>query len=538
MATRDRLQRLAASDTDSSESYPIGLTLVSGAVATAVLFPILWLVVRVLGMNPNAIVSNLTAGATLTVVANSAALVTAVTAGSILIGVPLAVLTVQTDLPFRRFWTVVGALPLVIPSYIGAFTYASALGPQGELADALAPLGIQSIPSIYGFTGTALVLTLFTYPYVFLTTRASLLSFDSTLVEAARTLNHSRWEAFKRVTVPQILPGIAAGSLLVGLYALSDFGTPMIMQFEVFTQQIYVQYNAWGRDPAALLSLQLVAVTVVILALESRISAGAKTGTRSSNRSATFKLGPWRYPALLFSSVVAFLCLVVPLGMLAYWMQRVEPTYGSSTFTFQWQYAWSSVAVSGLAALAAIIAAVPVAYFAARHSSTLSNVLDRATYVGYAIPGVVLGLSLVSFGSAYAPALYQTIPLLLFAYVVRFLPQAVGAVGSSVVQVDPKLTEAAQTLGHSPAAAFRKVTLPLIAPGVAAGAALVFLTTMKELPATLILRPPEFETLVTYIWQVQASGLYDKAAIPALVLVAISGLSLLIIIKREDYDVK
>ncbi|EFW90411.1 iron ABC transporter permease protein [Haladaptatus paucihalophilus DX253] len=537
MATRDRLRRLADSGGDD-ESTPVGLTLVSGAVAAAVLFPVLWLVVRVFGMDANRIVSMLTRGATLTVLGNSVALIVAVTAGSILIGVPLAVLTVQTDLPFRRFWTVVGALPLVVPSYIGAFAFVSAFGPQGELADALAPLGVESIPSMYGFFGAALVLTLFTYPYVFLTTRASLLSFDDTLVEAARTLNHSRWEAFKRVTIPQILPGIAAGSLLVALYALSDFGTPTIMHFEVFTQQIYVQYNAWGRDFASLLSLQLVAVTVVILALESRINAGTNGGSRGSNRSAVIELGAWRYPALLFSSAVAVLCLVVPLGMLVFWMLRADPTYGSSSFAFHWEYAWNSVGVSGMAAIFGVLAAIPVAYLSARHRSTVATVLDRATYVGYAVPGIVLGLALVSFGSAYAPALYQTIPLLVFAYIVRFLPQAVGTVRSSVLQVNPKLTEAAQTLGYSPGAAFRKVTLPLIAPGVAAGAALVFLTTMKELPATLLLRPPEFETFVTYIWKVQGAGHYGKAAIPALILVGISGLSLLIIIKQEDYDVK
>ncbi len=224
--------------------------------------------------------------------------------------------------------------------------------------------------------------------------------------------------------------------------------------------------------------------------------------------------------------------------MLVFWMLRADSSYGASSFAFHWEYAWNSVGVSGMAALFGVIAAIPVGYLSARHRSTVATVLDRATYVGYAVPGIVLGLALVSFGSAYATQLYQTIPLLVFAYVVRFLPQAVGTVRSSVLQVDPKLTEAAQTLGYSPRAAFRKVTLPLIAPGVAAGAALVFLTTMKELPATLLLRPPEFETFVTYIWTVQGAGHYGKAAVPALILVAISGLSLLIIIKQEDYDVK
>jgi len=149
----------------------------------------------------------------------------------------------------------------------------------------------------------------------------------------------------------------------------------------------------------------------------------------------------------------------------------------------------------------------------------------------------VLGVALVYVVTAAAPPLYLTLPVLAFAYVVRFLPQAVGAVRSSFLQVDPKLTEAARTLDGSPLAAFRRVVLPLVAPGLAAGAALVFLTTMKELQATLLLRPTGFNTLVTYIWRVQEAGYYSEAALPALVLVGVSALSMLVILARERYNV-
>ncbi len=522
---------------DESTGLPVGLTLIGGAIAAAVLFPITWLVLRAVGIGVDRIVELLAQPTTLEVLVNSVLLVTIVTVGSVVIGVPLAYLTVQTDLPGRRLVTVLVSLPLVIPSYIGAFAFVSAFGPRGALAGFLSPLGIESLPPIYGLQGAALVLTLFTYPYVFLTTRAALLSFDATMVEAARTLNQSRWEAFKRVTLPQITPGITAGALLVALYALSDFGTPAIMHYDVFTRVIFVEYNAFGRDFAALLSLQLLAVTLVILSIESRLSGGDRGayGSRGSKRAAIVRLKGWIVLSVGFVSLVVALCLVIPIGILLMWLTRNPPGYSAGGFEFSWVFGWNSFMAAILAAGAATILALPVAYLSARYRSVVTTAIDRATYVGYAVPGIVLGLALVYFGATYAPFLYQTIPLLIFAYVVRFLPQAVGSVRSSVLQVDPKLPEAARTLGRSNLSAFRSVTLPLILPGIVAGASLVFLTTMKELPATLLLRPTGFDTFVTYIWRVQAAGYYGEAAIPALALVVISGISMLVILAREGY---
>ncbi|MFB6170854.1 MAG: ABC transporter permease [Haloarculaceae archaeon] len=558
MVSTDRLERLADRTLRGSDDShaPTGLVLLAGAIAAAVLSPGLWIVLRAfdldvvlrqapgraLGATLGAVVGNVAGGiqmlaqpSMLEVLFNSVLLAGTVTVASVLLGVPLAVLTVQTDLPFSRAWTVLVSLPLVIPSYIGAFAFVSAFGPKGALADALAPLGIASLPPIYGFAGAALVLTLFVYPYVFITTRASLLSFDTTLMEAARTLDHTRWQAFRRVTLPQIAPGVAAGALLVALYTISDFGTPAIMHFDVFTRMIYVRYTNFLRDSAALLSMELLAVTLVILAIESRIGGGNRRNYAGGGMGASvqIRLGKWKLPALAFCVLVVLLCLGIPLGVLFMWLARTGPGYETGSLTFDVAYGWHSVYASALTALGATLVAVPVAYLSARYRSTLSTLFDRATYIGYAMPGVVLGLSLVFFGVRYAPFLYQTLPLLIFAYVVRFLPQAVGSTRSSVLQVDPKLTEAARTLGTSHLAAFRRVTLPLIAPGVVAGAALVFLTTMKELPATLLLHPTGFRTLVSYIWLVQSAGYYGKAALPALILVGISALSMGVILARE-----
>ncbi|PGF18012.1 iron ABC transporter permease [Natrinema sp. CBA1119] len=550
MSVGDRL--VSRFDQGETDGYPTGLTLLSGAIAAVVLSPIVWIVMRVLQVDTDYALSIVARPMTVEILLTSLGLVAAVTGASICIGVPLAFLTVRTDLPFRRFWTIAVALPLVIPSYLGAFTFISAFGPGGQLANALAPLGIESIPPVYGFWGTTLVLTLYTYPYVFITTRASLLSFDQQLVEAARTLGTTRWRAFSRVTLRQLLPGIASGSLLVALYTLSDFGTPSLMRLDVFTRVIFVEYNAFGRETAAMLSLQLLAITAVILSIESRIgdsSRGAYVGTGASSGSdTTVSLGAWKAPALAFCTSIVFLCLVVPLAVLTHWLVRSPSQATRQGVGFQWQFAINSVSVSLAAAVVCAAAAVPVAYLAARHRSRLSELFDRMTYVGYAMPGIVLGLALVFFAVYYessvgdlllfgvdvTPTLYQTLPLLIFAYVIRFLPQAVGSTRSSVLRVDRSLTEAARTLGRTPAGAFRRITLPLIAPGVIGGAALVFLTTMKELPATLVLHPTGFETLVTYIWSVRESGYYGFAAVPALVLIVVSGLSMVVILSQEE----
>ncbi|MFB6122496.1 MAG: ABC transporter permease [Haloferacaceae archaeon] len=530
VAVVDRVLDKFPGDTSST-----GLVLLAAAIAVAVLSPVAWLALRTTAIGYDRAIALLTRPSAVSALVNSVALVTVVTSASVALGVPLAVLTTRTDLPFRRFWTVAVSLPLVVPSYIGAFAFVSAFGPHGLLADALS----VRLPTIYGFPGAALVLTLFIYPYVFISTRAALLTFDASLVEAARTLNHGRWAAFRRVTLPRIVPGIAAGVLLVALYTLSDFGTPAIMHFDTFTRMIYVEFNTFARDMAALLSLQLLVVTAVILAIQSRIGSEDAQAYASSNRGAAdaiqITLGRWRWPAVILPAAVTLLTIVVPIGVLLVWLVRANPGYGGG-FAFHWSYGANSLFVSGLAAVLATAAAVPIAYLSTSREGRLSSLIERSTFVGYAMPGIVLGLALVYFGASYAPWLYQTIPLLLFAYLVRFMPQAVGTVRSSLLQIDPRLVEASRTLGRGNLATFRHVTLPLVLPGIAAGGALVFLTTMKELPATLMLHPTGFKTIVTYIWQVQGSGNYGSAAVPALLLVAISGLSMFVILARGRYD--
>ena len=515
---------------------PVGLSLLSGAIAAAMVFPLTWILVRAVEVDTARAFSIVFRPRNAEITFNSIVLMTAVTLLSILIAVPLAVLTVRTDLPYRRFWTIVVALPLAVPSYIGAFAFVTIFRPRGELQSLLEPFGVQELPSIYGLPAAIVVITLYTYPYVYITTRAALITFDTTLVDAARSLKHSRWEAFRRVTLPQIRPAIAAGSLLAALYAVSDFGTPAFLRADVFTRQIYLEHTSLGgADYAAFLSLQLVAITLFILAVESRIRGNETLYTESAGSGSrdVIELGRLKWVATGACGLLGFVTLALPIGIYFYWLivGQVDP---GTSFAFSWEFVYNSVLVATAAALVAAILALPVAYLSARYDSLPGWVFERATYVGYAVPGIVIGLALVFFGANYGGILYQSIPILVFAYVVRFIPQSVGSTRTSILQVNPRLDEAARTLGKSKLESFRAVTLPLIAPGIVAGAALVFLTTMKELPATLLLRPTGFETLVTRIWAAESAGLYGYAAIPALALILVSGISMVIILRQED----
>jgi len=519
---------------DSGE-LPVGLVLLCGGIAAALVVPLLWLVLEAATVEPARAQELLFRRENFDVFVNSILLMVLVTGASILLGVPLAYLTARTDLPFRRFWTVVAALPLVIPSYVGAFAFASAFGPRGEFHSLLAPLGVGRIPEVSGLWGATFVITLYTYPYVYLTARAAFLTLDTTLVEAARTLDHTRWEAFRRITLPHVRSATAAGALLAALYAVSDFGTPAIMRLPVFTRQIFVEFNAFGREYASLLSLQLLGVVLVVLALEQWIRADETVRGDAEAASERVSLGIWRWPATALPAAVSAVALVVPVWILGLWLVRADAG-GRASVAFEWTQAVNSVTVSAAAAVVAALAALPVAYFAARHRSRLATVFERVTYIGFAVPGIVLALALVYFGSGYAPWVYQTLPLLVFAYVVRFVPQAVGIIRSGTTQVDPTLVEAARTLGEGPVGAFRRVVLPLIASSVVAGTALVFLTTMKELPVTLVLRPTGFETIVTQIWRAQEATFFGQAALPTLLLLLVSGLSMVVLLRAGGQE--
>jgi iron(III) transport system permease protein len=224
----------------------------------------------------------------------------------------------------------------------------------------------------------------------------------------------------------------------------------------------------------------------------------------------------------------------MPIGVVVFWLLRgiemgeeLQPV---------WSAAAGSVYVSALAAAVCVLFSLPVAFLQVRYPSLYSSWLGRAAYLGYALPGIVIALSLVFFGANYVPLLYQTIAMLVFGYTVRFLPQSLGTLRTGLLQISPRLEEAARSLGHSKRWTFWRVTLPLLRPGIWAGAALVFLTTIKELPVTLLLAPTGFDTLAVSIWSETTDAFYARASAPALLLVAVSALSIFIVLRQEERE--
>ena len=473
-----------------------------------------YLLLRAAGAG-SATIDTLVSARTWATMGNTLLLTCSVVASTAAISVPLAWLVTATDLPGRRVWSVLLTLPLVIPSYVAAYLYVSLLSPRGVVQGLLQPLlGIESLPPIYGFPGAWLVLTLITYPFTYLSVRAAMKRLDPSLVEAARSLGYSPWRAFWRITVPMLRPSLAAGSLLVALYCLRDFGAVNLLQFGTFTRVIYNRYQAYRLDEAAAMALLLVALTGVFLVLDYR-SRGRGRYARLSSGAARIRpparLGAWKWPALAFVVIVVFIALIVPAGGLVYWFWRglnqdwlvrdLGPAQSNvASLMLMVRPAWNSLSVALVAAVLTVMLALPVAVLAVRKSGTLSLMLERLTYAGAAMPGIVVALAFVFIGVNFARPLYQTLPMLLMAYVVLFLPQAVGSGRSSLLQVSPRLEEAGRSLGKKPSQVFQRVTLPLVRPGLLAAGALVFLTAMKELPTTLILSPIGFSTLAVQVW--------------------------------------
>ena len=483
------------------------LLLVPAVLAAALaLLPLAYLILRAFQGGAGPVLEIVARERTVRLVLRSLTLAAVVTGACLAIGISLAWLTVRARLPGRRWWMLLAAMPLAIPTYVAAFAW------------------LAAVPGLHGFAGAALVLTTCSFPYVYLPVAAALQRVDPALEEVARGLGRSPLATFGTVTLRQVRPAAAGGALLVGLYVLSDFGAVSLMRYDAFTRVIYTSYKAsFDRTPAAVLGLVLVAVTVAIVWGESRTrgrGGEARVGSGAARAQRPVPLGVWTWPALVWAGAVALVALGVPLGSMTYWLVRGRS--GSLEPALLVQVATSTLGVAALGALVTTALAVPVGILAARHRSRLARVLEQATYAGHALPGIVVAFGLVFFGIRYAQPIYQRTPLLVLAYAVLFLPAAVGAVRASVRQSPPVLEEIARSLGRSAFGVLRSVTLPLAAPGVAAGAALVFLTCMKELPATLLLRPTGMATLATRLWTETGSGSYAAAAPYAAALVLLA----------------
>lgn len=465
---------------------------VAGAV---VVLPILYLGVRATEHGWGPVADTVLRARTLELVLRSLGLAAAVTAGCVVLGVGGAWLVTRTDLPAARFWRVALALPLAVPSYVAAWGW------------------IALRPEVAGWLGAFIVLTSVSFPYVYLPVAAAMRRVDPGMEDAARSLGRRPLAVFLGVTLRQARPAAVGGALLVGLYTLSDFGAVSILRFESLTHAIYRSYRAsFDRTPAAVLGCVLVVLTALILVLQQR-RKGAERVTRvggaTPRRATPRPLGAWRWPA--FGALVALMgvSLGVPAWSLLYWLRR-------GTSTTDWSRLAEAVGttswVAAAGATATVLVALPVGILSARYGTRFARTVTTAAYASHSLPGIVVALSLVFFGVRFASPVYQKVPMLLFAYVVLFLSLAVAAVHNSVAQAPPVLDEMARCLGRSSLRTWVEVTMRLAAPGIGAGLVLVFLTIMKELPATLLLRPIGVDTLATRLWGYSSGAAYAAAA--------------------------
>ena len=513
---------------------PVWVAIAAGSVVVAAMLPVVYLFIRGID-GGEATWDFLTRPQSMKVIWRTVTVIFTVTLFSLIVAVPAAWLTMRTNLPFRRVLAVALSLPLVVPSFVMATTLIEALGPKGSLQELLEPFGVERMPSIYGLPGATLVLVLMTYPYVYLTVRATIAGLNPELVEASRSMGYTVLGTFRRVTLPLLMPAIGSGGILAALYTLSDFGGVALMRHNTLTVSIMTNYQtSIDRTAGAAMSMMLVVFAVALLFIESTIRGRRRYDDASGNlgrTQRTISLGWWTLPALVFVLLPIIAGVLVPVAVLAEWLLRgfARGLEGAPIVT----PLWNSLQASGLAAIATVLMALPVAFVTVRYRNWFSDLFGKAVYIGFGLPGVVVALSLVFFAVNFALVAYQTLLLLVFAYAVLFLPVALGSLRSGLMQINPGLEEAAQSLGKTQLQSFVRVTLPIMMPSIFASAAMVFLLTMKELPATLILGPTGFDTLATSIWSASSEAFFTQTAASSLILVAAAGVPTAWLVLRE-----
>jgi len=495
----------ARSPSSSVAKLPLLLLVPSLLAAALSLLPLGYLVRRATEQGWPVVVELLWRQRTLELLGRSLLLAATVTLACAVVGVALAWLIVRTDLPFRRAWAVVAALPLAVPSYVAAFSW----------------LAVDS--GFEGFWAAALVLTLCSYPYVYLPVAAALQRIDPALEEISRSQGMSAFATFARVQVPQLRFAATSGALLVATYTLSEFGAVSLLRYDTVTRGIYTSYRAsFDRTPAAVYGCLLAAVTALIVFAEYRARGrGRYFSDAPSRRPVTLQLRRWRWVAVCLPVAIAGLALTVPALATLYWSAKGS---SSAVWSEVGTAGWTSLRFALYAGMACAFFAVPLGVLAARYRSWLAGLIEQITWVVHSLPGLVIALALVFFGIRLASPIYQETPLLVIAYVALFLPLAVGAVRASVAQSSPELEEAARSLGDSARTSLRRVTLPLALPGIGAGSALVILATIKELPATILLRPTGSDTLATQLWTATSVGRFAEAAPYAAALVVVAAI--------------
>ena len=522
-----------------SRRAPWPLVTAGLVVGAAFAAPFGSLVVRTLG-NPDQILRVITSEEVLGPLGRTLALAAVVTAAAAALGTAMAWYLVRYELPGRRVLAVAAALPLVLPSFVAAFAWISAFAPGGLVAELF---GVHLGWRLRGFGPAVVILTLISYPYVYLPVAARLAGLPRSLEESARSLGRSPVGVFTGIVLPQTWGAVAAGSLLVFLYCVSEFGAVALLRYDTLTLRIFAT-RLLEPDVARVLSLVLGTLALVTVAAERRVAlrrirvetpAGGPPATRA-------RLGAATPPVLGFVATVVGLGLVVPVVVLGRWALRglaggrdlLGRGSGVSDLVTPALHT-AGLAIGAAAVTVAVV--LPVAYLTRRHRSWAGGVANLFVVAGFALPGLVLALALVTvtLRTPLLAGLYQTLPLLVFAYVVHFGAQAMRAAEVAVDAVPARLSEAARSLGAGRIRRFATVEVPVMAPMLLAGGGLVLLSVAKELPTTLLLAPIGVDTLALRVWSAAGEGFFARAGLASLVLVALSGvLTWLVTIRRME----
>ena len=454
----------------------------------------------------------------------------------LVLGVSLAWIITRYRFLGSAVWDWLIVLPLAIPSYVLAYTYTYLLQRHGHLEQLWQTLvgPDAEIFSPFSFSGAALVMSLNTFPFVYLLARSALKNFNVSFEEAARAMGASQLSIFFRVYLPMIRPSLIAGLFLAILYVVSDFGAVSMLRFQTFTYAIYQQMTGrFDNTAAACLSLILVGSTFLFLLGERWFRQRSRFYQTTGRFRKPIPQACSPLQTVCFSGYLVFIVAAafgLPVLLLVQWTLVALSAGDISSMFFG--YLWSSLSLAGITATLAIFIGIPLAYLAARKQTWSSILCIQGAYTGYVLPGPVAALAVLVLISQLIPELYGTVIILLIAYLVHFLPVALQGMESTIHQLTPNLEEASHSLGAGSFRTFRTITFPLDRGGFLSAWILVFVQCMKELPATLLLRPVGFDTLAVRIWLEASEELYQLAAPPALLIVVITIPIVLLLMKK------
>lgn len=467
---------------------------------------------------------------------NTLSLAVLVAIGSAVLGVSSAWWIARREFPGRKLAMWLMILPLTVPTYVFAHIYTTLLEEDGWLGQLwLRFFGdTATLPDLYNIWGVTLILSLAGFSYVFLLARAALSQSTRSLEEAARIQGASGIEVFWRINLPLLRPAIAAALAVVVLHVLSDFGAVSMLRFQTFTLSIYLQMSGrFDYQAAAGLSLVLVVLSLTFLLLERFFRKRQRYYSARQSRPQPLRQATSVEVLLiwLWLGFIALLAFGLPLAWMLSWSWEAwsQDLIGSEF----WGYARNSLLVAAIAASVAVVAAFPVAFYNARQSSTVSHAMLQFSSVGFVLPGPVIALGILSFFLAQLPFLYGGMVALVIALVIRFLPLAVQSQDAALAQLTPSVEQAGRSLGAGPLENLWRVVLPMLRGGLATAWVLVFIDALKELPATLILRPTGFDTLPVRIW-IEASEEMLELAAPAALMLVVGALPVLWIMMRGE----